>query len=91
MIIFFSLTPVKKRSDQRSKDLLRLDTEKRIKHYMNPGEFEEEDGEGIDVPFFDFDSIIAATDGFSDYNKLGQGGYGPVYKVIQELVLFFFQ
>jgi hypothetical protein len=32
--------------------------------------------------FFDLESILAATDSFSDAKKLGQGGYGPVYKVI---------
>lgn len=29
-----------------------------------------------------FDSIIAATDNFSEKYKLGQGGFGPVYKVM---------
>ncbi|XP_043705477.1 cysteine-rich receptor-like protein kinase 15 [Telopea speciosissima] len=29
---------------------------------------------------FDFDTIRAATANFSDMNKLGQGGFGPVYK-----------
>ena len=33
-------------------------------------------------PFLDLESILVATDSFSDANKLGQGGYGPVYKVI---------
>ena len=26
---------------------------------------------------------MAATNGFSSENKLGQGGFGPVYKVIE--------
>lgn len=30
---------------------------------------------------FDFDCIKAATDNFSVANKLGQGGFGVVYKV----------
>lgn len=30
---------------------------------------------------FDFNSIKVATDNFSDANKLGQGGFGAVYKV----------
>lgn len=34
----------------------------------------------IDVPFFDFESILAATDNFSDFNQLGRGGFGHVYK-----------
>lgn len=33
-----------------------------------------------DLPFFDLSSIAAATDNFSDSNKLGQGGFGSVYK-----------
>ena len=30
---------------------------------------------------YDFDSIRLATDNFDAKNKLGQGGFGPVYKV----------
>lgn len=40
---------------------------------------EEED---LELPFLDLDAISEATNGFSDGNKLGQGGFGPVYKVI---------
>ena len=29
----------------------------------------------------DFDTVRVATDDFSDANKLGQGGFGAVYKV----------
>ncbi|XP_077244231.1 G-type lectin S-receptor-like serine/threonine-protein kinase At4g03230 isoform X2 [Tasmannia lanceolata] len=35
---------------------------------------------GIEIPSFEFESIAAATENFSDENKLGQGGFGPVYK-----------
>jgi len=31
---------------------------------------------------FDFGTIRAATDNFSDSKKLGQGGFGAVYRVI---------
>ena len=34
------------------------------------------------LPLFDLRTIIAATDNFSIANKLGQGGFGPVYKVV---------
>jgi hypothetical protein len=30
---------------------------------------------------FDLAVIINATDNFSNNNKLGEGGFGPVYKV----------
>ncbi|CAN6546576.1 unnamed protein product [Malus baccata var. baccata] len=29
---------------------------------------------------YDFDSILNATNNFSTMNKLGEGGFGPVYK-----------
>ena len=35
-----------------------------------------------DLPFFDLKAIAAATDNFSTANKLGEGGFGSVYKVI---------
>lgn len=34
-----------------------------------------------DLPFFELKSLVAATDNFSDANKLGEGGFGSVYKV----------
>ncbi|XP_059449678.1 G-type lectin S-receptor-like serine/threonine-protein kinase At4g03230 [Corylus avellana] len=69
------------RQDNRGSIALYLyDTEKRVKDLMDSTEFKEEDKKGIDVPFFDLASILAATDNFSEANKLGQGGFGPVYK-----------
>ncbi|KAI8557715.1 hypothetical protein RHMOL_Rhmol04G0031200 [Rhododendron molle] len=34
----------------------------------------------VDLPLFSFASVSAATDNFCDANKLGEGGFGPVYK-----------
>ncbi|THG17324.1 G-type lectin S-receptor-like serine/threonine-protein kinase At1g61550 isoform X1 [Camellia sinensis] len=33
-----------------------------------------------ELPMIDFDKILVATDNFSGANKLGEGGFGPVYK-----------
>lgn len=35
-----------------------------------------------EIQVFNLETIIAATNNFSPANKLGQGGFGPVYKVI---------
>lgn len=37
----------------------------------------------VDSLEFDLNSIRVATDNFSDTNKLGQGGFGAVYKVVK--------
>jgi hypothetical protein len=37
--------------------------------------------EDLELPLFEFTAIANATSNFSINNKLGEGGYGPVYKV----------
>ncbi|KAF5481161.1 hypothetical protein F2P56_001835 [Juglans regia] len=68
------------RSNQGNQTLNLYDTERRVTDLISSAEFKEEDKKGINVPFFDLGSILAATDNFSEANKLGQGGFGPVYK-----------
>ncbi|KAG5224922.1 G-type lectin S-receptor serine/threonine-protein kinase [Salix suchowensis] len=73
----------KRRESQQNTErnaALMYGTEKRVKNFIDAEELNEEDKKGIDVPFFDLDSILAATDYFSEENKLGRGGFGPVYK-----------
>ena len=36
-----------------------------------------------DLLFFNISIILAATDNFSPDKRLGQGGFGPVYKVLR--------
>ncbi|TVU20056.1 hypothetical protein EJB05_36243 [Eragrostis curvula] len=37
-------------------------------------------GDELELPIYDYDTIVTATEGFSTSNKLGEGGFGPVYK-----------
>ena len=44
-------------------------------------EKKNEDGqEDLELPFFDLATIVNATKNFADDNKLGEGGFGYVYK-----------
>lgn len=36
--------------------------------------------EDVDLPIFDLETVVKATDNFSLANKIGEGGFGPVYK-----------
>lgn len=41
----------------------------------------EKQGRSREFPLVKLDLIQAATQNFSEENKLGEGGFGPVYKV----------
>ncbi|CAN1161131.1 G-type lectin S-receptor-like serine/threonine-protein kinase At4g03230 [Linum perenne] len=79
----------KARKDEENLALRIYDSEKRVKEFINSEHFGEDDKRDINVPFFDLDCVLAATDFFSFHNKLGQGGFGPVYKV-RSLILTFY-
>ena len=52
----------------------------------------DEADEGLDSwnLFFELRALQIATNFFSDLNKLGHGGFGPVYKVLFRLLFFVF-
>ena len=37
--------------------------------------------DNMELPLYDFEIIDTASNNFSDENKLGEGGFGPVYEV----------
>jgi hypothetical protein len=42
------------------------------------------EGRSSELTVYDFSQVLEATGDFSEENKLGQGGFGPVYKVIEK-------
>ncbi|XP_043687406.1 putative G-type lectin S-receptor-like serine/threonine-protein kinase At1g61610 [Telopea speciosissima] len=51
-------------------------------HFSGPDDLVRDGQQGNvpELPLFDFDCVAVTTSNFSDANKLGQGGFGPVYK-----------
>jgi len=62
-------------------------TSDKMVRQLNQDSFGEKNGAQSNthpnLPFFSFKTIITATRDFSHQNKLGQGGFGSVYKVIK--------
>lgn len=42
---------------------------------------EVDQGNRPELPLFNFSCVVIATNNFSEENKLGEGGFGRVYKV----------
>ena len=40
-----------------------------------------DDDDSAELHYFDLSTILSATNNFSDLNKLGDGGFSPVFKV----------
>lgn len=49
--------------------------------YGRRAEEMEGSGTSVEVSIFDLSTIVSATEDFSLANKLGEGGFGAVYKV----------
>ncbi|KAI3774498.1 hypothetical protein L1987_49056 [Smallanthus sonchifolius] len=65
---------------QNNIEFMSHNTRTHVNELLHLDHSKEEDREGINVPYFELESIIAATDDFSEENQLRQGGFGPVYK-----------
>jgi hypothetical protein len=53
----------------------------RRRNHRTHNNSEEVSKEDMELPIFDLSTIAHATDNFSSRNKLGEGGFGPVFKV----------
>ncbi|KAL8157011.1 hypothetical protein AgCh_001931 [Apium graveolens] len=75
----------KKEAGETSENLLYLNLEISSKQNADSDGITTSSTEGseqkvFNLPHFSFSSISAATNSFSSANKLGEGGFGPVYK-----------
>ncbi|XP_004295384.1 PREDICTED: G-type lectin S-receptor-like serine/threonine-protein kinase SD1-29-like [Fragaria vesca subsp. vesca] len=61
------------RANQKGKKIMKGWSREGLLEYIGNNDSSE-------LKIYDFDNILVATDGFSIKNKLGQGGFGPVYK-----------
>ena len=44
-----------------------------------------------ELPLFNFEMLVSATNNFHLSNKLGRGGFGPVYRVMVALPKVYYQ
>ncbi|GMJ14640.1 hypothetical protein like AT1G11340 [Hibiscus trionum] len=73
---------------RQRRGVLTAERTRKGKNIFTDNTFEDSLGEMViedstrngDLPYFDLSTIAAATNNFSSDNKLGQGGFGPVYK-----------
>lgn len=78
---------VSRRSQQSSLGFLKSGED-----FSGPSQFvdETEDGKKFELPLFTFDFLAVATNNFGSSNKLGEGGFGLVYKVSLSSIYFLF-
>ncbi|CAL5341850.1 unnamed protein product [Camellia sinensis] len=70
---------IRKNKKKKKKDS-QLKIEGRPVHNSKQGSTEKNQKEDMELPLFDFATIASSTNNFSIDNKLGEGGYGPVYE-----------
>ncbi|XP_051126095.1 G-type lectin S-receptor-like serine/threonine-protein kinase At4g27290 isoform X2 [Andrographis paniculata] len=51
---------------------------------LRKGDWRKEDDKDLELPLVELHKISKATDNFCESNKLGEGGFGPVYKGTME-------
>lgn len=73
-----------KRDDEYFLELIASDS------FKDASNLESNGRKGSDLMVFSFATIVTATNDFASENKLGEGGFGPVYKVLLSLIFIVF-
>ncbi|KAD6453715.1 hypothetical protein E3N88_08421 [Mikania micrantha] len=76
----FGLLLYRKNKKFTRKEKREKDEDRHLLELMDMSDPERGRRKGIDIVVFSFADILSATNDFSSENKLGQGGFGPVYK-----------
>ncbi|XP_043810805.1 G-type lectin S-receptor-like serine/threonine-protein kinase At4g27290 isoform X2 [Manihot esculenta] len=58
----------------------RIKLQEKMRSVIGRGYYDQSRNEDLELPIVDLMTIMKATDNFSSENKLGEGGFGPVYK-----------
>ncbi|KAK6129917.1 hypothetical protein DH2020_036311 [Rehmannia glutinosa] len=77
---FYTRRAKQKEKKESGEDLLSFDFDCSVKPTYDGTVLRKRNNTDFDLPMFSYASVSAATDNFSPENKLGEGGFGPVYK-----------
>ncbi|KAL7218802.1 hypothetical protein ACSBR2_011966 [Camellia fascicularis] len=65
---------------KRKRNNSQLNKEGILMHKFEQGYTDKTQKEDLELPLFDLTAIVDSTNNFSINNKIGEGGFGPVYK-----------
>lgn len=82
--IFYIIMRRRKLQDEKEKEEEYIRKLKASDSFNNTNLREEDGGEVHNLKIYSFGFILAATNNFSSENKLEEGGFGPVYKILKE-------
>ncbi|CAL5390588.1 unnamed protein product [Camellia sinensis] len=71
-------------SPKKEKEEFTVEERRNLMHNSEQGHTDKSQTEDLELPLFDLAVIVNSTNNFSINNKLGEGGFGPVYKGILE-------
>ncbi|KAI3453879.1 hypothetical protein Pfo_010542 [Paulownia fortunei] len=77
---FYTRRTKQKENKESGEDLLSFDFNYSVKPTDDGTILRKGNNTDFDLPMFSYASVSAATNNFSPENKLGEGGFGPVYK-----------